>query len=85
LTGIYHWTDSGIASWYDFAIAIQEEALAAGILSKKIPLAPIPSEQYPTPARRPSFSVLDTRSIQKLLNIKPVHWRVQLRRMLKEL
>ena len=85
LTGIYHWTDSGIASWYDFAVAIQEEALAAGILSKKIPLAPIPSEQYPTPARRPSFSVLDTRSIQKLLNIKPVHWRVQLRRMLKEL
>ncbi len=85
LTGVYHWTDSGVASWYDFAVAIQEEALAAGILLKNIPLQPIPSEEYPTPAKRPFFSVLDTRSIQEALNIRPLHWRAQLRKMIKEI
>ncbi|HME39016.1 MAG TPA: dTDP-4-dehydrorhamnose reductase, partial [Steroidobacteraceae bacterium] len=41
--GIYHWTDLGVASWYDFAVAIQDEALERGLLSRAIPVIPIPS------------------------------------------
>ena len=88
LSGIHHFTDAGVASWYDFAIAIQEEALTLGLIQKDIPINPISASQYPTPARRPFYSVLDKRSLWQALNIldiKPVHWRVQLRAMLKEL
>jgi dTDP-4-dehydrorhamnose reductase len=83
-TGIVHYTDSGVASWYDFAVAIQEEALAIGLLKVAVPITPIPASQYPTPARRPGFSVLDKASSIATLGTAP-HWRVQLRAMLKEL
>jgi dTDP-4-dehydrorhamnose reductase len=83
-TGIVHYTDSGVASWYDFAVAIQEEALALGLLKVAVPVTPIPAAQYPTPARRPAFSVLDKASTIAVFGAAP-HWRVQLRAMLKEL
>jgi dTDP-4-dehydrorhamnose reductase len=57
--GIWHYTDAGVASWYDFAIAIQEEALELGLLQQKIPIIPISTAQIATPWPRPSFSVLD--------------------------
>ena len=85
LTGIYHWTDAGVASWYDFAVAIQEEGLRIGLIQQEIPITPIAAEQYPTPAQRPFYSVLDKRSFWQALNCQPVHWRAQLRSMLKEL
>ena len=84
LTGIFHWTDAGVASWYDFAMAIQEEGIDAGLLDHAIPIFPIPSSLYPTPAKRPFYSVLDKTAFWKALDIKPVHWRSQLRSMLKE-
>lgn len=83
--GTHHWTDAGIASWYDFAIAVQEEALALGLLKLKAPVEPIAMEDYPTPARRPRFSVLDRRETEKALGLRPDHWRVNLRKMLAEL
>jgi len=85
IRGIYHWTDAGVASWYDFSVAIQEEGLAAGLLKKCIPILPIPGSLYPTPAKRPCYGVLDKRSLWEKTGIVPVHWRVQLRYMLKEL
>ena len=85
LTGIHHFTDAGIASWYDFATAIQEEALSLNLTQKEIPINPIPASQYPTPAERPFYSVLDKTSLWQTLDLKPVHWRKQLRSMLKEL
>lgn len=85
LSGIYHWTDAGVASWYDFAMAIQEEGIAAGLLDHAIPIFPIPACLYPTPAQRPFYSVLDKNQIWQALDIKPLHWRTQLRSMLKEL
>lgn len=85
ICGIYHWTDAGVASWYDFAVAIQEEGLAAGLLTKSIPIMPIPGNLYPTPAKRPCYSVLDKTSFWEKTGIAPIHWRVQLRHMLKEL
>jgi dTDP-4-dehydrorhamnose reductase len=83
--GIYHWTDLGVASWYDFAVAIQDEALTRGILTRAISILPIPSTAYPTRARRPAFSVLDTASTRARLNVRAQHWRHNLRTMLDEL
>lgn len=85
LTGIYHWTDAGVASWYDFAVAIQEEALALELLSKAIPVLPVSAKSYPTPAKRPFYGVLDKCDLWQAKEIVPIHWRVQLRAMLKEL
>lgn len=81
--GIHHFTDAGAASWYDFAVAIQEEALALGILPRAVPIDPIPSHEYPTPARRPAFSVLDCFRTWAITGTPP-HWRDQLRAMLQE-
>ena len=85
ITGIFHWTDAGVASWYDFAVAIQEEGLKSGLLEKPIPITPVGTYQYPTPAKRPMYSVLDKTSFWQVLKTTPVHWRVQLRSMMKEL
>jgi len=83
--GVYHWTDLGVASWYDFAVAIQDEALARGLLHHAVPITPIPSSAYPTRARRPAFSVLDTGSTRALIKAPARHWRHNLRTMLDEL
>lgn len=82
LQGVYHWSDAGVASWYDFAVAIQEEALARGLLPKAIPIRPIATADYPTPAKRPAYSVLDCRSAWRDLNMAPMHWRAALRQVL---
>jgi len=84
-TGIYHWTDLGVASWYDFAVAIQDEALARGLLSRAIPIMPIHSGEYPTRAQRPAFSVLDSALTRALIQAPARHWRHNLRMMLDEL
>jgi dTDP-4-dehydrorhamnose reductase len=83
--GIYHWTDLGVASWYDFAVAIQEEALARGLLGRAIPIIPIRSAAFPTKARRPPFSVLNSDSTRALTAAPARHWRTHLRMMLDEL
>ncbi len=85
LKGIFHWTDAGVASWYDFAVAIQEEAIRAGLLKKTIPILPIPTRKYPTPAKRPLYSVLDKKDILDALGLEAVHWRSRLKQMIQEL
>jgi len=82
LTGTYHWSDEGKITWYEFAIAIQEEALKRNLLSKKTSINPIPTAQYPTPATRPGYSVLDKSKISEALGIKPNPWRENLGQML---
>lgn len=83
--GVLHYTDSGVASWYDFAVAIQEEALALGLLKRQIPIVPISSQDYPTPARRPAYSVLDKSETWRIIGHLAWHWRAELRDMLKSL
>jgi dTDP-4-dehydrorhamnose reductase len=82
--GIWHHCDSGIASWYDFAVAIQEEAVALGLLDREIAIVPISTGDYPLPARRPAFSLLDASATRTLLADGHTHWRINLRRMLDE-
>ena len=88
ISGILHWTDAGVASWYDFAVAIQEEALFRGLLTRSIPIQPISAADYarqsPIAAARPQFSVLDLSSTKEMLGIEPSHWRTNLRAMLDE-
>ncbi len=83
--GIHHWTDAGVASWYDFAVAIAEDGLAQGLLKQAPTVRPITTADYPTPARRPAYSVLDRSSAEALLGIKPAPWRDNLKKMLEEL
>ncbi len=84
-TGIMHWTGAGIASWYDFAHAIMEEGLATGLLDEPIRINPLRTDQYPTPAARPSYSVLETSVTRADLELPAIHWRDELRNMLREL
>ena len=83
-TGIWHHRDAGIASWYDFAVAIAEEAHAIGLLDRIPAIHPIATSEYPTPARRPAFSVLDVSATREVLGDISTHWRSNLRTMLKE-
>lgn len=84
-TGIMHWTGAGVASWYDFAQAIMEEGLATGLLDNPIRINPLRTDQYPTPAARPSYSVLETSVTRADLEMPAIHWREELRNMLREL
>lgn len=83
-SGTYHHTDDGAISWYDFAVAIAEEAHELGLIGTIPTINPITTSQYPTPARRPAYSVLDCTATRALLGEEPVGWRTNLRTMLKE-
>lgn len=85
VTGIHHYTDAGVASWYDFAVAIQEEALAAGLLSTQVPVTPIATSDFAGPATRPGYSVLDKTSTFAVLGHPTPHWRANLRTMIAEI
>jgi dTDP-4-dehydrorhamnose reductase len=82
--GTYHYTNSGVCSWYDFAVAIFEEASQLEFPLKVQTVVPITTEEYPTPAKRPAFSVLSWEKTSTLLGSFPPHWRQSLRQMLAE-
>ena len=75
---ILHCSDAGAASWYDFALAIGELGVAAGLLGQAAAVGPITTADYPTPAQRPSYSLLDCCGSRIALGLEPVHWRVAL-------
>ena len=83
VSGIFHWTDSGQASWYDFATAIKEEASDLGILDNAAEILPIPSKDYKVAATRPAYSVLDCSKTENALHISARPWRESLRMMLE--
>ncbi|MBD2652628.1 dTDP-4-dehydrorhamnose reductase [Synechocystis sp. FACHB-383] len=82
--GIYHYSNSGVASWYDFAVAIFEEVENLGISLQVRQVVPITTAAYPTPARRPAYSVLSHEKIVQTLGSAPPHWRASLRAMLQQ-
>lgn len=83
--GTYHYTNSGVASWYDFAYTIFEVAKQLDFPLKIERVVPITTSEYPTPASRPTYSVLSTQKISQTLGTFPVHWRQALVKMLTEL
>jgi dTDP-4-dehydrorhamnose reductase len=79
---IFHFSDAGVASWYDFAVAIFSFAHAEELLANIPKVKPILTNDYPTPAQRPAYSVLDKNLTWHLLNITPCHWQTALEKML---
>lgn len=85
ISGIQHFTDAGVASWYDLAVAIAEEGYDAGLFVALPRVIPIRSVASLHRACRPKYSVLDKTTTWQQLGIEPVHWRTILRRMLQPL
>ncbi|PTN02871.1 dTDP-4-dehydrorhamnose reductase [Mangrovibacterium marinum] len=78
-TGIYHFSNEGIASWYDFALEImQQSGLQCRVL-------PIETKDYPTPAKRPAFSVMNKAKIKQTFGITIPHWKESLEKCIEEL
>lgn len=80
---IYNWCDLGVASWYDFAKSIYEFSLDAGLLTKAVKINPIKSNEYPSLAVRPPFSLLDVS--RSLSVMQGEHWRDNLRKVVNSL
>jgi dTDP-4-dehydrorhamnose reductase len=77
--GIYHYTDEGVASWYDFTKAIME------MTGKQMRVNPIPTSAYPTPAKRPLYSVLSKQKIKNTFGLTIPYWRDSLRKCLNNM
>ena len=75
--GIYHYSNQGRISWYDFAVAIKELTGSACTVNA------IPSEQFPTPAKRPSFSLFNTQKIQQTFHCNIPFWKDSLQQCIK--
>ncbi|MDY1033726.1 dTDP-4-dehydrorhamnose reductase [Stenotrophomonas sp. CFBP8980] len=85
LSGTWHLTASGQTSWHGFAEAIFAEALARGVLAKVPSVEAIATSEYPTPAKRPSWSVLDNRKLQQDFGIALPAWQDGLKRVIGEI
>lgn len=79
-TGIFHFSNEGVCSWYDFTRAIHR---IAGITTCRV--RPLHTEEYPTPAARPHYSVLDKTKIKETLEIEIPYWETSLNECIKEL
>jgi dTDP-4-dehydrorhamnose reductase len=80
---ILHWSDAGVASWYDFAVAIGELGVESGRLERAARVTPLTTADYPTPAQRPSYSLLDCTASRVALGLEPLHWREALVEVLR--
>jgi dTDP-4-dehydrorhamnose reductase len=69
IPGIYHFSNEGIISWFDFAVVIKE------LIGSHCKINPIPTYQYPTPAKRPAYSVLDTSKIRETFAVLLKNWK----------
>lgn len=76
IPGIYHYSNEGVTSWFDFAHAIHR---AAGITEQNCRLKALHTDEYPTPARRPPYSVLDKTKIKKVFGLTIPWWEDSLR------
>jgi dTDP-4-dehydrorhamnose reductase len=85
LSGIYHWTDEGYTSWYEFALAIKLEAEEIGLIDRQVIIKPILSKDYPVAATRPLYSVLDKSRTYKDFEIKSKKWQTELKKVLQEI
>ena len=85
VSGLQHWSDAGAASWYDFSVAIGELGVGAGLLEHAAAVRPISMADYPTQARRPSYSLLDCGATRLALGLAPQHWRSALAQVLASL
>jgi dTDP-4-dehydrorhamnose reductase len=83
--GTWHVVADGECSWHEFAMAIYGDALVAGVIARAPKLIGIPSSEYPTKARRPSYSRLDTSKFERDFGFRLPDWRIGLREVIAEL
>jgi len=83
-TGTYQFTNEGVASWYDFAMEIVTSAKQLGFPVVAKAIQPIPTEEFPLPAKRPAYSVMSKVKIRAVLDHQIPHWRTSLHAMLKQ-
>src|SRR5690606_1067577 len=84
LSGTWHLVADGYTSWHGFADTIFAEAVEAGLLQRAPTLQAITTAEFPTPARRPSYSCLDTAALQRDFGISLPDWQQALRNVLRE-
>jgi dTDP-4-dehydrorhamnose reductase len=82
---VLHWSDAGAASWYDVAVAVGELALELGLVQRMAAVNPLTTAEYPLPAQRPSYSLLECSGSRKALELVPTPWRQALRQLLQAL
>ncbi len=80
---LLHWSDFGVASWFDLAESVAEIGYDLGLISSPVKIVPIKSEQFPSLAKRPAFSLLDISQTIIDFNFEPNHWRSSLKEILK--
>jgi dTDP-4-dehydrorhamnose reductase len=85
LHGVFHWTDGGVASWYDLAVAVLDYAGMLSLVHRPVSIKPVRTSDYPSAAKRPAMSVLDKTDTWNVLKQTPLHWRHALKQMLSEL
>ncbi len=81
-SGIFHWSDGASITWFDFALEIQTQALALGLLKSRCTLRPIPTSEYPTPAARPLYSVMSRARARAEFDCPTNTWQAELKRCL---
>ena len=81
--GIYHYTNAGQTTWFEFAVAIQALGRELGLLDRVCEVKAITSDQYPAKVKRPAWSVLSKDKIAAVFGIKPPEWRESLRKFLE--
>jgi dTDP-4-dehydrorhamnose reductase len=82
LPPILHWSDAGAASWYDVAVAIGELGHSLGLVDAPAQVNPISTADYPTPASRPNYSLLDCTTTRSALQLDAQHWQEALKQLL---
>jgi dTDP-4-dehydrorhamnose reductase len=85
ISGIHHWTDAGVASWYDFAVAIAEEAVALKLLPDSVNVVPVSTAEFPMAAARPAYGVMAKQATIAALGTSAPHWRVNVRKTMRDI
>ena len=85
IPSLLHWSDAGVASWFDFAFAIGEIGVEKGLISEAAKVIPIKTIEYKTPAKRPHFSLLNCEESTNILKENQFHWRVELKKVMEEI
>ena len=83
LPPVLHWCDGGAASWYDVSVAVGELAMELGLLNQAAKVNPISTTDYPTPATRPGYSLLDCQDSRAALKLEAQPWRAALKDVLR--
>lgn len=83
--GTYHFSGEGVCSWYDFALEIYDQGRQLGLISSECEIRKLSTSEYPTPASRPAWSVLDKTNIRTDYSIIPPQWQESLQQYLTQL